>query len=46
MEVMKISSPGKFDETVVDRNDARERMNEQQRKKMQHEFKIYMEQYF
>ena len=46
MEVMKISSPGKFDETVVDRNDARERMNEQQRKKMKHEFKIYMEQYF
>ncbi|MFY9139536.1 MAG: DUF2294 domain-containing protein [Thermacetogeniaceae bacterium] len=43
---MNISSPGKFGETIVDRNETRERMNEQQRKKMQHEFKIYMEQYF
>lgn len=43
---MDISSPGKIDETVADRDETREKLGEQQRKKIQHEFKIYMEQYF
>jgi uncharacterized protein YbcI len=42
-----IEQPGQFNDKVVESKELRgKRMNEQERKKMQHEFKIYMEQYF
>lgn len=49
MGVMDIGRPGQFGEVIVENKEPREkaeRLNEQERKRMQHEFKIYMEQYF
>lgn len=45
--VINIGQPDQFKGIVVKSKEPGEkRLNEQERKRMQHEFKIYMEQYF